>query len=667
MVFYKVKVFTGNYLHANTLNNVYIKLVGEDGESDRKWLRGAACFLGGAVSTFTLHCPESIGKLVLVELDKQQLSLFPQDSWFVDKVEVTSPESHVYKFPISHWITDNKVHIFREGKALRVFEDLHLLGKYSREMELKKRKREYCWDIYKEGLPHCMKADDPCSLPCEVRFSFTKNIQFKFTAAKGLLEINLTHLADCKEPWTNFDDIYRVFCCHQTDVSAYVQKNWKSNAFFGFQFLNGVNPVLIRRCTSLPINLPLSNDMVTLECGASLADEMQKGNIFLCDYKRLDGVETNIINGEEQYLMAPLILLHKTPKGELKPIAIQLKQTPAEDNPIFLPTDEEYDWLLAKTFVRSADFNEHQLNVHLLRTHLLAEVFTVSLLRNVPMVHPLYKLLVAHTRYTLQINLLARQKLISEDGYFTKFSAAGGEGMITILQRSLSSITYTSLCIPDDIKERGVESVPNYFYRDDGLKLWDIIYRFVKGVLTHYYKDDDEVQQDTELQDYIQDIFVHGFLSNKDTGIPQSFNTVDELVKFVTMVMFTCSAQHSAVNAGQLDYGGWTPNTPISLQLPPPTKKGTATEDTLLKTLPDVNTTVYGLVTMWLLSTQSTDFVALGRYPDEQFSEHVPCKLIKDFQKELKHLDEVINDRNKHLKLPYTYLEPEKMENSVSL
>lgn len=41
------------------------------------------------------------------------------------------------------------------------------------------------WDIYKEGLPHCMKADDPCSLPCEVRFSFTKNIQFKFTAAKG--------------------------------------------------------------------------------------------------------------------------------------------------------------------------------------------------------------------------------------------------------------------------------------------------------------------------------------------------------------------------------------------------------------------------------------------------------------------------------------------------
>ena len=50
--------------------------------------------------------------------------------------------------------------------------------------------------------------------------------------------------------------------------------------------------------------------------------------------------------------------------------------------------------------------------------------------------------------------------------------------MFTILKRSMSSMTYSSLCIPEDIAERGLEDVPNFYYRDDGLRLWDIIHRY---------------------------------------------------------------------------------------------------------------------------------------------------------------------------------------------
>lgn len=40
----------------------------------------------------------------------------------------------------------------------------------------------------------------------------------------------------------------------------------------------------------------------------------------------------------------------------------------------------------------------------------------------------------------------------------------------------------------------------------------------MQGVLSFYYKNDLEVAQDSELQKWIQDIYEHGFLSQKDTG-----------------------------------------------------------------------------------------------------------------------------------------------------
>lgn len=53
MVCYTVTVYTTDLTAATTFNNVFIKLVGTDGESNRQWLaslKGAATFFRGAVS-----------------------------------------------------------------------------------------------------------------------------------------------------------------------------------------------------------------------------------------------------------------------------------------------------------------------------------------------------------------------------------------------------------------------------------------------------------------------------------------------------------------------------------------------------------------------------------------------------------------------------------------
>ena len=57
---------------------------------------------------------------------------------------------------------------------------------------------------------------------------------------------------------------------------------------------------------------------------------------------------------EDYFCAAPLCLLYVNACKQLVPIAIQLKRQPAEDNPIFLPTDNRVDWLLAKMYFSNA-------------------------------------------------------------------------------------------------------------------------------------------------------------------------------------------------------------------------------------------------------------------------------------------------------------------------
>ncbi|XP_073693985.1 polyunsaturated fatty acid 5-lipoxygenase-like [Garra rufa] len=454
------------------------------------------------------------------------------------------------------------------------------------------------------------------------------------------------------------EDFHSTQWKHKTVV-----QDWNKDFMFGYQFLNGCNPVMIRKCMKLPDKFPVTPKMVqsSLNRGHTLQQELKAGNIYIADYEILNDVEA----AKDCYLTAPICLLYKNESDQMLPIAIQLSQTPGEMSPIFLPSDNEFDWMLAKMWVKTSDFNVHQLVTHLLRTHLVSEVFEMAIYRQLSPIHPVYKLLMPHVRFTIAINAEARERLISKDGTLTRVTSLSEDGMGTLVKNAMKTLTFKSLCLPEDIKVRGMEDVPKYYYRDDGMKIWETIHCFVSAVVKIYYASDKAVQQDVEIQGFVKDVVCYGM--NKSDNFPKSLGTREELVEYLTVVIFTASAQHAAVNFGQFDWYGWIPNSPSTMRKLPPQQKGQADMDFIMESLPNRGCSRELLGTVWSLTRTESNELFLGMYPDMYFTEQPAEEAIKTFQHKLEEVTNTIKRRNEELTLPYCYLSPDKIPNSVAI
>ncbi|XP_063757830.1 polyunsaturated fatty acid lipoxygenase ALOX15B-like isoform X2 [Eleginops maclovinus] len=636
MAEYNLKVTTGSMLHAGTFDNLYVTLIGTERQSERIQLTSFGLDdTTGKVGTFAVTTLFTLGCLLFLKLEHDSL----EKDWFCSTLVVTTPEVGEIIFPCHRWLSRGEFVLLRGGRATKAFEDVHPKLVDQRKKELVQQKIIYKWASYAEGLPYILNSKDANGLPAESRLSFSRAFEIGNTRKEINAELKLKGLTDSYEQFESFEALKMTSLVKKTPLAEYVSEHWKDDDFFGYQFLNGVNPVIIQRCSKLPSNFPVTEEMVKpfLAIGSSLNAEMTKGNIFLSDYKIMEGLPTTVIDGKPTVLTPALCLLYLNPEKKLLPIAIQLSQQHSGENPIFLPTDSKSDWLLAKLFVRSADTLHHLLVSHLLKTHLLPEVFTMATFRNLPKNHPLYK------------------------------STLAEEGQVELLRRGLSRMTYSSLCLPKNIAARGLESIPNFHFRDDALRLWSIINSFIKSLVAYYYPSDSEVSADSELQEWLNEIFYYGFLGNYDSGFPSSLQTVEELIQVVTTVVFTSSVLHSAGNRGQFDYLGWSPNGPLILHKAPPTTKGQSSMEDILAYLPKKSTSIIVMSYAWLFRGNFSDFVPLGIYPEQSFAEPAALQMIKDFQAELSSLSVAITKRNSKLELPFNYLNPKEIENSPAI
>ncbi|KAM0031937.1 Lipoxygenase 1 [Helianthus debilis subsp. tardiflorus] len=369
---------------------------------------------------------------------------------------------------------------------------------------------------------------------------------------------------------------------------------WLRDDEFARQTIAGVNPVSIERLQVFPPVSQLDPDKYGSQesalreehiighlNGMSVQQALEENKLFIIDYHDiylpfLDRI--NALDGRKAYATRTIFFLN--PSGTLMPVAIELSLPQAlpgteSKRVVTPPADATSSWLwqLAKAHVCSNDAGVHQLVHHWLRTHASMEPFILAAHRQLSAMHPIYKLLDPHMRYTLEINALARQNLINADGvieqcftpgrYCMEMSAAAYKNWRFDLEGLPADLIRRGVAVRDPTKPHGLKLlVEDYPYASDGLMIWEAIQTWVRTYVNHYYPDSAHVCNDRELQAwYAESINVgHADLRNEDWW--PTLADADDLTGILTTIIWLASAQHAALNFGQYPYGGYIPNRP---------------------------------------------------------------------------------------------------------
>src|SRR5262249_1675157 len=154
----------------------------------------------------------------------------------------------------------------------------------------------------------------------------------------------------------------------------------------------------------------------------------------------------------------------------------------------------QYQWLMAKIFLQSADLNLNQTVNHLCYTHLIEEAFALAMHRRLALQHPLYCLLQNHFAALLVINQLGVLTLINSTGIVQQILEGGLSGSFKLIENAYKDWTFDDMDFLQNLKKRGVEDsakLPYYPYRDDGILIWDCLGMYVKEYLDLYYLSDE--------------------------------------------------------------------------------------------------------------------------------------------------------------------------------
>uniref|UniRef100_A0ACD5WB13 Uncharacterized protein n=1 Tax=Avena sativa TaxID=4498 RepID=A0ACD5WB13_AVESA len=390
---------------------------------------------------------------------------------------------------------------------------------------------------------------------------------------------------------------------------------WFRDEEFARQTLAGLNPLSIRLVTEFPFVSKLdeeefgpresgiTKEVIEEQIGRVMTAEeaVKKKKLFMLDYHDMLLPLVNLVRElDDTTLYGSRTLFFLTEKGTLKPIAIELSRPkgkpPSPVKPwsqVFTPQqcDATGSWLwkLAKAHVLAHDSGYHQLVSHWLRTHCCVEPYIIATNRQLSRMHPIYRLLHPHFRYTMQMNAKSRSGLINADGIIEQTFSPGRYSM------TLSSLVYRDHwrfdmeALPADLIQRGMAveeedgtltlTIKDYPYANDGLLVWESLKEWTSDYVKHYYSSAADVTGDKELNGWWDEVRTKGHADKQHERWWPRLDSRESLIKVLTSIMWVTSGHHAAVNFAQYPLAGYFPNRPSIARKKMPVEEGPDREE----------------------------------------------------------------------------------------
>ncbi|RDY11311.1 putative linoleate 9S-lipoxygenase 5, partial [Mucuna pruriens] len=478
---------------------------------------------------------------------------------------------------------------------------------------------------------------------------------------------------------------------------------WRSDEEFAREMLAGVHPVIIRLLQEFPPASKLDtivygdqtstirkehieSNMDGLTVNEAIFDfdmisliikfyAIRHKKLFILDHHDALIPYLRRINSTSTKTYASRTILFLQNDGTLKPLAIELS--------LPRPEGDQYG-VTSKVYTPAEEGVEN--SIWQLHTHAVIEPFVIAANRQLSVLHPIHKLLHPHFRDTMNINALARQILINAGGIVeaTVFPSKYSMEMSSVIYKNW---VFPEQALPEDLIKRGMAVkdsgsphglqlvIEDYPYAVDGLEIWFAIKTWVQDYCSFYYKEDDTVKKDSELQSWWKELREEGHGDKKNEPWWPKMQTRSELIEVCTIIIWVASALHASTNFGQYPYAGFLPNRPtISRRFMP--EEGTPEYDELvanpekafLKTITAQLQTLIGISLIEILSRHSSDEVYLGQRDTPNWTSDVgPLEAFEKFGKKLAQIEERIvtmNSDGKHknrvgpVNMPYTLLYP---------